>query len=202
MSGFWLVSYAALWLTVLALAWFTLSLLRLVGQLHQRLGPAGAAVISSGLEIGERLPDILEAQHVVDNAQFGFPKKTDSLLIFVSPNCPACEDLIPSLIPFAKRERHHLETIAISNADRPESNNHFASLFARSGISFLSSPELTRALRVGGTPFALWLDADGTVNAKGIVNHTEHLESLKNARESGFATAQQHQNEVHAGRIG
>jgi methylamine dehydrogenase accessory protein MauD len=197
MTGFWLVSYIALWITVLVLAWFTLSLLRLVGQLHQRIGPAGAAVVSGGLEIGERLPDILETQRIVDNAQLSFPKKKESLLVFIAPNCPACEDLIPSLIPFANRERDHLDTIAISSGDRADGNNYLASMFARTGISFLASSELTKATRVGGTPFAIWLDREGKVNAKGIVNHTEHLESLKNASESGFATLQQHRQETH-----
>ena len=131
MTGIWLYSYLALWLAVLALAWFTLSLLRLVGQLHQRLGPAGAAVTGGGLEIGERLPDVLEAHRIVDHALLSFPKRKDTLLVFVSAGCSACEELIPSLLPFARREWDHLETIAVSTSDRGDGLQPFAAQFAR-----------------------------------------------------------------------
>jgi methylamine dehydrogenase accessory protein MauD len=188
MTGIWLYSYIFLWLVVLALAWLTLTLLRLVGQLHQRLGPAGAAVTSNGLDVGERLPDILETHNVVDHALFSFPKKRDCLLVFVSPQCAACEDLIPSLIPFANRERGELDVMVISNGDKAGDNGHFSKLLAHKGITFVVAPDLTLAARVGGTPFAFWLDSEGVVRAKGIVNHTEHIESLKNARLTGFAT--------------
>ena len=198
MTGIWLYSYLTLWIAVLALAWFTLSLLRLVGQLHQRLGPAGAAVTGGGLEIGERLPDVLEAHRIVDDALLSFPKNKDLLLVFVSAGCPACDELIPSLIPFARREWDRLETIAVSSSDRGDGLQPFAGQFARGGIGFLASPELAKALKVSGTPYAMWVSAEGKVCAKGIVNHTEHLESLKNACESGFATMQRHREEAHS----
>lgn len=187
MQGIWLISYLALWLIVLVLAWLLLTLLRLVGQLHERLGPAGAAMTGNGPDIGERLPDLMEAHKIVDQALLGFPKSRDSLLVFVAPSCPTCEDLIRSLVPFSRREKE-LEVIMVSSATRPEENNHFAAMVARTGVALLASPALTEAAKVNGTPFALWLDREGTVHAKGIVNHSEHLESLKHARESGFAT--------------
>ena len=196
MQGIWLISYVVLWLIVLVLAWLLITMLRLMGQLHERLGPAGAAVTSNGPDIGERLPDLMEAHKIVDQALLGFPKPRDSLLVFVAPSCPSCEELIKSLIPFSRREKE-LEVIMVSSATRPEENNHFASLVARSGVALMASEALTKAAKVNGTPFALWLDRDGTVHAKGIVNHSEHLESLKHAREIGFASLEAAHEEVN-----
>ncbi len=197
MEGIWLVSHLILWVVVLALAWLTLSLLRLIGQLHQRLGPAGAAMLGSGPEIGERLPDLMAAHKVVDQALLGFPKKRDLLLVFVSPSCPACEELVKSLIPFSRREKSDLEVIMVSGSNKPEPNNRFSAMVQKSDIVFMVSPPLTDAARVGATPYGLWLDREGAVHAKGIVNHIEHLDSLQAARTSGIATFEGHLDKHH-----
>jgi len=192
MEGIWLVSYIALWVVVLVLGWLTLSLLRLVGQLHQRLGPSGAAVLGGGPDIGERLTDLMDAHKIVDQALLGFPKKRDSLLVFVSPSCPACEELIKSLIPFSRREKKDLEVVMVSGSNKPQPNNRFSAMVQKSDIAFMVSPPLAIAARIGITPYGLWLDQEGTVHAKGIVNHSEHLDSLKMARTSGIATFEDH----------
>ena len=44
--------------------------------------------------------------------------------------------------------------------------------------------------RVGKLPYAVLLDSEGVIRAKGLVNNREHLESLLIAQESGFGTIQ------------
>jgi hypothetical protein len=52
------VSNVALWIIVLALLLVVLALTRQLGVLHERLGPAGALMLSRGLAVGEQAPPI------------------------------------------------------------------------------------------------------------------------------------------------
>jgi methylamine dehydrogenase accessory protein MauD len=44
---------------------------------------------------------------------------------------------------------------------------------------------------VGKLPYAVLVDGEGTVRAKGLVNSREHLESLLAAQEAGVASLQE-----------
>jgi methylamine dehydrogenase accessory protein MauD len=44
---------------------------------------------------------------------------------------------------------------------------------------------------VGKLPYAVLVDADGVVRAKGLVNTREHLESLFEAKERGVGSLQE-----------
>jgi methylamine dehydrogenase accessory protein MauD len=46
------------------------------------------------------------------------------------------------------------------------------------------------AWRVAKLPFSVLLDEQGKIVSKGLINSREHLESLFNAKESGFASLQ------------
>ena len=66
-------------------------------------------------------------------------------------------------------------------------------LIAQFGIDaqrFINGPEIGLAYRVDKLPYAVLLDSEGLISAKGLVNSREHLESLIIAKESGFATLQ------------
>ncbi len=55
---------------------------------------------------------------------------------------------------------------------------------------YVVSTELGLAYRVARLPFAVLLDSNGTVKAKGLVNNREQLESLFNAHEMGIGSIQ------------
>ena len=52
------------------------------------------------------------------------------------------------------------------------------------------SEQLGVTYRVSRLPFAVLLDGEGVVTAKGLVNSREQLESLFNAAETGYASIQ------------
>lgn len=187
MSGIWLVSYIALWLLVIILALVVLSLARLVGQLHRRLGPAGALVTDHGPAIGEHLGEVIGRAGLEAEGALRFPQADDSLLVFVSPTCSACVDLLWDLRAFISRHRD-LGVMVISGTPVADRNAAFAKAAEAAGAPLRVLPALTEAARIGPTPFAVWLDSVGVVRAKGIVNQIEHLDSLLHARQSGFAS--------------
>jgi len=57
-------------------------------------------------------------------------------------------------------------------------------------LPYVNSPQVGMAFQVGTLPYAVLIDAQGVIRAKGLVNHREHLESLMVAEETGFGSIQ------------
>ncbi|QOV92860.1 methylamine utilization protein MauD [Novosphingobium sp. ES2-1] len=177
------------WLVIIALVVALLALARQVGVLHMRVAPAGALQTSGGPAVGGKAPAVpaqtLDGKDVI----VGGPAKNVPLrlLMFVSATCPLCKGLIPAARSFAKDERVELTFVGDDDAQVQRG------LIAAQGLEsyrFINGPEVGQAFEVGKLPYAVLLDADGTILSKGLVNSREHLESLVVAHEMGIATVQ------------
>jgi methylamine dehydrogenase accessory protein MauD len=173
LSGWWLASYLVLWGVVIALALLVLALARQVGTLHLRLGPRGA------LELDDEGPALGEAPEPVDrrglhgeHVSVGGPGPPQ-LLLFVSPGCPVCREVLPSL-PVAARAGGMAARVVVDA--ETESAGHAYGNGAAAPV--VAGPDVARAYRVPGTPYAVVLDRLGVVRAKGTVNTMEQLEGL------------------------
>ena len=158
MSGYWLVSYVVLWALVLGLSLVVIALLRQVGVLHLRLSPTGALDTGEGPPLGERAPRPLT------------PEGREALVVFGSESCGMCRDLLPSATALARSDPHLSVVVA-------STSSAFAGM-AEPPATAVADPVAVSAFRVKATPFAVYVDPDGVVRAKGIVNTLEHLESL------------------------
>ena len=184
-----MISVWLLWVVVIILALTVLALARQVGVLHERVAPAGALLNGAGPGVGEASPR-LEVQALAGNAvtvggTLGAGRAL--LMLFVSHTCPICKKLIPVAQDFTRTER--LEVLFVGDAELQEQNK----LIAQFGIDarrFVNGPQIGLAYRVDKLPYAVLLDDEGLISAKGLVNSREHLESLIIAKESGFATLQ------------
>jgi methylamine dehydrogenase accessory protein MauD len=58
------------------------------------------------------------------------------------------------------------------------------------GIDYVNSPQVGMTFQVGKLPYAILIDEDGVIRAKGLVNSREHLESLAIAKETGYGSIQ------------
>ena len=202
MQGAWLASYIALWATVIVLSCVVLSLMRLMGQMNDRLGPAPALVTEQGPEIGDSFADVLARSKVVEDGILSFPKSCDSLVFFVAPGCPTCETLLQNLRPFRTRRHPTVEVVVVSTSGNHEHNQDLVERTLLDKVPFLSLPKLAESVGIRSTPYAFWLDEDGLVRAKGVVNTMEHLESLRNARAVGFASINEYHQKVHLQQTG
>lgn len=197
MHGIWLVSYVVLWVLVVLLCVVAMSLMRLMGQMHQRLGPAPALVTEHGPEIGDSFADILARTEISEDGVLSFPRGRDSLLLFVAPGCPTCESLMWNLKAFQARRDPTVEIVLISTSANVEHNREFLENAGFESTCFLALPKLAQSLNLTVTPYAFWLDTEGVVQAKGLVNTMEHLDSLRNARALGFASINEYHQKVH-----
>jgi len=184
-----IVGQALSWLVIIALVIALLALARQVGVLHMRVAPAGALQTSGGPAVGGKAPAV--PAHTLDGKDVivGGPARNVPLrlLMFVSATCPLCKGLIPAARSFAKDERVELTFVGDDDAQVQRG------LIAAQGLEsyrFINGPEVGQAFEVGKLPYAVLLDADGTILSKGLVNSREHLESLVVAHEMGIATVQ------------
>jgi methylamine dehydrogenase accessory protein MauD len=174
MSGWWAASYLVLWLLVLTLAVVVVALARQIGTLHLRLGPRGA------LEIDDEGPPIGEAPAPIDTLDvYGKPLAiggpgSAQFLMFVSPGCRVCAEVLPSLPVVA--ETGDLTPIVITEEETSEARRSFHP--ARLKARVVADPHPASAYAVPGTPYAVVLDHLGVVRAKGTVNNLEQIEGL------------------------
>lgn len=187
MSGFWLISYLSLWLVVLCQTIAITELLRQIGVLHLRLRPAGARTMNAGPDLGARLPEARAHDafgREVDVVAMGRPR----MLLFVSPECSVCEGLLPGVKTIAKAERRRMDVVLLTALEDEKANRAYVEDRKLGGIPYVASRTLAESYRVMSAPYAVVLDEQGVVRAKGLVNHIEHLESLIEALRIGHPT--------------
>ena len=184
-----LVSQGLLWIVVLLLAGAVVALARQVGVLHERIAPMGALALGQGPQPGEAAPRLTAA--ALDGRPVAIGGARDSgrmqLLFFVAPSCPICKQLLPTARKFADVER--LDLLLVGDGDA-EQHREMARRHGIDEAAFVNSSAVGQAFRVGKLPYSVLIDPRGTVVAQGLVNTREHLESLLNVQETGFASVQ------------
>ncbi len=185
------VSNVVLWFMVIGLSVALLAVVRQLGVLHERIAPVGALMLSKGLKVGESAPAV--AVHDLDGRPMsvGAPRTDDraTLVMFVSPTCPVCKTLLPALKSSLASEREWLDIVLASDGEA-SSQREFVQTHRLTGFPYVVSAPLGISYQVGRLPFAVLIDAQGVLRARGIVNSREHLESLFEAKRLGFASIQ------------
>ncbi len=204
MAEFVSASYVILWALVIVLALVVLALARQVGVLHERVAPAGALMPTGGPKVGE----LTEAMPLADingnDIRIGGPDPDGlaTFILFISPTCPVCKSLVPAARSLIMREGKRMKLVFASDGDKLERHTAYVRDLGIDTYPYIVSQPLGMGYQVSKLPFAVLIGSDGTLQSKGLVNSREHLESLIEAMDSGFATLQeyvgQQQNESSA----
>jgi len=143
---------------------------------------------------GPRLGDLappFEATDVLGRpVTLGIPHERRTLLIFISTGCATCWEILPALRTLERTEKGNLEIVLISPRDDLEAGLKFLKENRLTPIPLVISDELAARYQVGLTPYAILVDREGRVRAKGLVNNLAHLESLLTAEEMGYHSIQ------------
>lgn len=184
-----LISNVVLWVVVLALLLVVFALARQVGILYERIAPMGALMLDTGPKVGEAAPRFELPTLGGQSLLVGATEAKSQLLFFLSPTCPVCKKLLPILKSIAKDEAAWL-TLAFASDGDPEEHRAFQRKAGLEAFPYVLSADLGMAFRVGKLPYAVLLDEQGMVRAKGLVNSREQLESLFTAKELKVASVQ------------
>jgi methylamine dehydrogenase accessory protein MauD len=185
------VSVVLLWLAVIVLGLMLWALSRQVGVLFERVAPMGALVTDAGPAVGEphRVFSLRGIQS--EAVLIGGAAERPTLVFFLSPTCPVCKKLIPVLKALQRDERRQLRWCWPATAKQP-STCASCNEQGLQAMPYVLSTELGMGYRVSRLPYAVLLDTQGTVAAKGLVNSREQLDSLLNAHDMGTPTIQQY----------
>lgn len=187
-----LVSNVLLWIAVVALAAVVVALVRQIGVLHERVFPVGALVMPGGPKVGAAAPTLtasdLAGRAVAIGGADDAGRRT--LLFFVSPTCPVCKTLLPVVRGIVAATAPPTRLVLASDGD-PAEHRAFVARAGLGDLPYVVSSDLGLAFQVGKLPYAVLIDADGVLLAKGLVNTREHVESLFEAARLGVASMQE-----------
>jgi len=198
-AEFLVPAFIILWVLVIVLAVMVVALARQVGLLHERVAPAGALSPTSGPKVGELVEAATYADLQGREQLIGGASKSGdtTLVLFVSPTCPVCKTLVPIARSLARHEK--LRLIFASDGDTTERHAAYVQDMHLENYPYIISQTLGLGFGVSKLPFAVLLDATGTLVSKGLVNTREHLESLLVAMNSDVATLQDYIEKLDSG---
>ncbi|WP_321350426.1 methylamine dehydrogenase accessory protein MauD [Halopseudomonas oceani] len=179
------------WLLTIGLAVAVWALARQVGLLHQRLQPVGALSLGKAIKAGEKAPVFELPSLNGGSVQLGGGDRNErlTLLFFLSDSCPVCKQLLPALRSIRDQQRAQVRVVLASDGDE-KTHQAFISAQRLHDFPYLLSREVGMAYQISKLPYAVLIDAHGTVVAHGLVNSREHLDSLFEAQIHGHASMQ------------
>ena len=167
---------------LLALGVVVLSLARQVGILHERTAPAALVGKSTAIAVGDRLAAtevrMLSGQtHTIgEHIQSDAPVGTEiTALLFIGSDCPICR----SVLPVYQRElasRTGLSGFWVGDGLQMGSYEDYAAEHGIDEDAFVMSTELGLKLGVRTLPAVAFLDSDGKLISKEVVNGPRQLE--------------------------
>lgn len=191
MEIFLITSNVLLWLVIVMLSMGLFLAIRQIGVLHERIAPAGALMNDQGPSIGVLAPEFTLIDLMGKKVQIGGvnSESKNSLLFFLSPDCPVCKKMLPVIQSLSGEEKKNTEILLMSDGD-PDEHKIFIDKYALHNFKYAISKEVGIRFGVGKLPYAILIDETGTIRSKGLVNTREHIESLFYAKESGYSSIQ------------
>jgi hypothetical protein len=177
-------SYIAVWILLAINSVILVATLRTMGLVLARLPRATALVLEDeGIAVGSTLPEaVLRGLHI-DPAVERIP------LVFLSTSCVLCRRLAPSIAAL------HGARVAIHVLIKGEDDEvrTLLGLLGTDASRFAVHDDgAFRHAQIEMTPFALVIDREQRVVAKGLVNDLQQLESLIYADERSFRHGHEH----------
>ena len=191
------VAVVLLWFLVIALAVAVFALMRQIGVLFERVAPMGALITDTGPKVGET-SRVFDLNSLTGGAvSLGAGKGRSQLVFFLSPTCPVCKKLLPVLRSTKAAESKWLDVVLASDGEAAQ-HQRFIAERQLQDFPYVLSTDLGMTFKVSRLPYAVLLDGQGVVRAKGLVNNREQLDSLFNAQDLGVASIQKYLSEAHS----
>jgi methylamine dehydrogenase accessory protein MauD len=176
----WISALVALWLLVLLMAFLLAGALRQIGLIQLRLGDdPGALITDTGLERGALGPD-----YVAVDEETGQPHRLSDLeararlLVFVSPTCLACTQMVPGLNEAMATRGKEFDFRVVCRGDLESCRGFKRINELRAPMDVDPTGEVEQAYQVTLSPLAYLLDYERRVLMRGVVNDWRQFESL------------------------
>jgi methylamine dehydrogenase accessory protein MauD len=165
MTNALLISHFALWVFVLGQMVVMLVILRQVGLLYLRSGANRARSMTVGPELGEVI-DSFTIQDI-DNpgraVTIGAGMDSDLLLLFISPDCAACDSLLPAIRPLVRETRGEVLWVLLATSHTRDQCAAYRRTNSLEFVFFAHDEQAKSHFQVGGSPYALLIRSDGSL---------------------------------------
>lgn len=171
MNTWFAVSYALLWIVVLALSAVAATMFRQLGIMV--MGTA-RGVGASGIPVGKKFPSLagdIQSAERAESTSSPRPK----LVFFGAPYCAECKELLPTVRSISSSGNVDVEFMIFGS---PEESAKYA---AENELHMPIVPlddDTARKYDVAAVPFAFALDGEGFVKAKGLAGSIDALHQL------------------------
>jgi len=177
----WIASIVLLWIVVLFALFLLAGALRQIGVINLRLGnDPGALITDTGLDRGTRAPDF----EAIDG-ETGEPRRLSELparprlLVFLSPSCYTCQELVPHLNEVAKTRRRDFDFVVVCTGEVGACRQVFKGAARVEPAMLIDTTGAAESrYEVAVMPFAYLIDHERNVVIRGVANDWRHLESL------------------------
>lgn len=171
MNTFFWISYTLLWILVVPLVLLNLVLFRQLGIMA--MGTA-RGVNHSGIPVGKPLPKATTKTLQGGQWSTGELMGTPSILLFGSPTCKECADILPDFQRIARK--NNVKPILLLFSSMDVAADYVQKIGYNDEVMIVSS-EFANHLDVQVTPYAYAVDMNGVIRHKGLVNSREQLEA-------------------------
>ena len=150
-------------------------LLLRIEELEQRLAGADP---EAGLELGTPAPMFATADSAGETVTLDdlLAPGAPLLLLFASPECGPCKELLPELAGWQAEHAGRL-TVAVASDGSPEAVSAEAHRFGLDHVLVDTGAQLYRAFEASGTPSAVLVAPDGAVASR-IVSGSDAIEAM------------------------
>lgn len=179
MENILLYSNILLWITQIIVIVSLVIIFKQFGDIYLK---SSDAISRDGVPIGDAIPKF---QGLSYNSGKYFSKKdmenVPTLIGFISPNCPACKDLIPDWNRAITKYKGKVNFLLIGVGTNRDQYTEFLKNRQLNGELILDPDNIGQAFRVRVTPFAFMVDENGVVLEKGLCNDEKHINHLISA---------------------
>ncbi len=180
----WNVSIIAAWILVSAQAITLISLLWIVGRIHLETSiETHVLETDEGPTIDNLLPRIIGTRINGSVFDSNFMIGNQWVALFLSAGCSPCEQLLRELREVQKQLPGSTELIVVL-----ESSGQVANEYAKKYLSYQAqivvdtSAKIRSELFIDRTPFGIYIDGNGIVNMKGVINTGQQINGLISGR--------------------
>ncbi len=140
--------------------------------------PLGFRMTSDGPAVGENatVASLTTTKGTTITLNGGGEENT--VLLFLSTTCGFCRAVAAYVAEFAQTAPERI--VLVFSSVEPDALSEFISENNLADLPITISPETRSGFGVTGIPYAFALDSHGIVRGKGIVNNSDHLDSLAN----------------------